>query len=96
MSVDMDGAVVLVGDQVHDVVYGVGTVVELLDNRFVVSYASMRRRMTYNSSGIASTKSVRTLYWRDPVLVAPAKDDVQWSKMRAVCMAVVAAFRGLV
>lgn len=96
MSVTMDGDAVSVGDQVFDVVYGVGTVAELLDNDIVVSYASMRRRMTYNSSGVLRMKSARTLYWRDPILVAPAKADANWSKIRAVCMAVVAAFRGQV
>jgi len=96
MSVNMDGDAVHVGDQVYDLVYGVGTVAELLDSRFVVSYASSSRRLTYNGSGIKGTSSVRTTCWRDPVLVAPAKNDVSWSKIRAVCMAVVAAFRGQV
>lgn len=92
----MDGYEVAVGDRVFDLTNQWGTVEQLLvDNRFVVVFSegTTYRRITYSTSGISSRFRARTLYWHDPILVAPAKPDTGWLKIQQVCRAVIDALR---
>jgi hypothetical protein len=91
----MDGYAVVLHDTVHDVLHGAGKVVELLPTagRFRVKFSSQPSPITYSNDGYASRYSQRTLYWRNPVLVAPFKDDKGWNKISPIISAVIAAFR---
>jgi hypothetical protein len=94
MATTMDGAQVNVGDAVYDVILGTGTVTELtLDNRIKVRFSGVGREGTFTSGGVSGRWNARTLYWRDPVLVAPLKSDAEWARVRSICLAVVAEFQ---
>ncbi len=67
----MDGYDVLVGDSVFDVTRGPGVVESVGDDRFVVAFRDLAT--TYTGTGHGGF-SRRTLYWADPVPVAPSKD----------------------
>lgn len=78
----MDGQKVVVGDTVHDILLGTGTVESVNDDgSFVVAINT--RRMTYQRGGMFS--GVRRLYWRSPVMLIPPKHTSQrWDIIRAV------------
>lgn len=89
---EMDGSPLNVDDVVYDVTLGEGRVEQLLvDGRFTVKFAGVNRSLAFDSRGVTSAYRVRTLFWRNPVLVVPLKDDAQWTKAMAVCRVVVEA-----
>jgi len=76
----MDGAVVVVGDRVHDTAFGAGVVTETrIDHRFVVLFGG-NRRAVYSGTGHTRELVARTLFWHDPAIVPPPKDAVRWSR----------------
>jgi hypothetical protein len=91
----LDSDEVLLGDTVFDVVYGTGTVTELLaDKRFRVTFAG-NKRFVYREDGVrVDSKGRRTLYWHDPVVAIPVKDDISWTKLRQLMTAVLEVVRG--
>lgn len=90
----MDGEAVKIGDEVYDILFGTGTVYELtVDNRLKVRFSGVGREGIYNTSGVSGRWNARTLYWRDPVLVPPVKSDANWTRIRAICLAVITEFR---
>lgn len=92
----MDGATVNVGDRVYDTAYGPGVVEQLLvDSRFVVMFSTVSRRQTYSTSGTGVRFPTRTLFWHDPIIAVPAKDDTGWLKIQQICRAVVETLRVL-
>ena len=78
----MDGAPIIVGDSVHDILHGPGTVVELKANdRVRVRFG--QKYFVYDANGVIVDSGYRrTLYWRDPVLFPPQKDDVNFHLTR--------------
>lgn len=91
---DMDGDVVLVGDTVFDVLFGTGTVTELLvDDRFRVKFPNKNQPMTYSTTGIGVRYSERTLYWHDPVITIPFKSEPKWLALRPVVTDLVNSLR---
>jgi len=89
----MDSFPIIVGDNVHDTAYGPGRVVTLMSgNRFQVAFPQ-GRSYVYNDGGVNSRFTIRTLFWRDPVIAVPTKTDDDWTAIRNVCSAVVAAWR---
>lgn len=94
MAHELDGYEVNLGDTVFDVVYGMGTVKELLaDGRFRVYFAG-KNRFVYGSDGRrVDAKTRRTLYWHDPVIAVPAKDDISWTKLRQLATALIEVMR---
>lgn len=91
---ELDGDEVVLGDTVFDVVYGTGTVKELLaEGRFRVHFAG-NKRFVYRSDGQrVDTSTRRTLYWHDPVIAIPAKDDISWTKLRQLAKAITDTMR---
>jgi hypothetical protein len=91
----MDGAEVYIGDSMHDMQFGRGRVVEILsNNRVILNFAPTNRRYTFNTlTGCMNGRQFRTLFWQDPVLAVPVKDDAQWVLMRNICTSVVNSFR---
>lgn len=89
----LDGDPVKLGDVVHDVVYGAGRVIELRpDGRFRVQFNAVRT-VVYSSTGHSRNNRGRTLYWRDPVLVVPTKDDAIWGVIQRAVRSLVAEIR---
>lgn len=75
----MDNEVVAVGDQVYDTAFGLGVVTEIrIDRRFVVLFEN-HRRSVYAGSGYTRELAHRTLFWRNPILIAPPRNEQRWS-----------------
>lgn len=90
----LDNETVNLNDSVFAVGYGVGRVTELLtDNRFRVRFALTDQTLTYGSDGVMSRARSRSLYWKDPVVVPPSKDDGFWNALRPAIRALVESLR---
>lgn len=90
----LDGSEVNIGDRVFAVGYGSGSVTELLtDNKFRVYFAISQRTVTFDSNGVMARMQARSLFWRDPVLVPPMKDEVMWNRIKPAIVALITAFR---
>jgi len=93
MQADMDGYAVAIGDTVYDTAYGTGRVVMIMSGgRFQVVFPQ-GRSYVYSGGGVNSRFTIRTLYWRDPVIVIPTREDNKWSALQNVCRAVASAIR---
>jgi hypothetical protein len=90
----MDGHDILVGDFVFDTVFNTGVVDRVIEGekKFMVKFGN--RIQTYDSKGNGNF-GIRTLYWRDPVIVAPGKDDDTWAKTTQCAKAINAILRGV-
>lgn len=87
---EMDGETINAGDKVFDLLYGSGTVIELLPvNRFRVTFPSKIHGLVYDVNGVGVRYSRRTLFWYDPVFTAPPKNPVLWSLLRPIIMKLV-------
>lgn len=93
---NFDGAKIDVNDLVHDVLWGSGTVEQIIEaeDKMIVNFGGSRRHW-YNSSGV-SHFPMRTLYWRDPIGgFIPTKDTAKWTVFcelrKAVAQAVFAS-----
>ena len=90
----LDGSEVFIGDSVYGVGYGTGRVSELLsEGKFRVYFASSNRSITFDGNGVMARMAHRCLFWRDPVLAAPFKDEVQWNRIKPVITAAIDAFK---
>lgn len=73
-----DGSDIFIGEMVHDIVFGSGTVQHLLEGekRVVVDFGG--RHYSYNAAGQGHFP-MKTLYWRDPIGgFIPMKDSKKW------------------
>lgn len=68
----MDGYPVSVGDSVYDLLLGGGHVSYVDESQIQVSFGG-GRTLTYSPSGHFGT--VKRLYWTDPILEIPHKND---------------------
>jgi hypothetical protein len=94
--VQMDGDTVVVGDTVFDIVYGPGAVEQLMPaDMFQVRFSSTTgtKSVSYKGTGKSNRFPTRTLYWKDPFLIAPTKNEARWVGIRQVMLAVLAAMR---
>ncbi|CAE6958786.1 hypothetical protein [Paraburkholderia domus] len=87
----LDGYEVLAGDPVYDLYFGDGRVHSLTaDDQIVVSYGS--RMFVYDERGIGQ-HGRRSLYWHNPILVVPMKDERMWSLQRRLNATIADALR---
>lgn len=70
---------VSVNDKVYDIVYGYGQVVDTKFGDIVVRFNN-GMRITFDKTG--SYGGVRRLYWHNPIVVEPTKDNKLWQTMR--------------
>ena len=90
----LDNDPVEVGDKVYDLVFGTGEVSELkVDGRFRVRFATGAH--VYDRTGIRVDANNRTLFWHNPVVTVPQKDDTHWSVARRLCEAMIAELKEL-
>lgn len=78
----LDGYPVIEGDTVHDVVMGSGVVEVSTQESITVYYGT--QRITYLTGG-KGPWPMRTLFWRNPILVTPSKNDDLWSLQTELC-----------
>jgi hypothetical protein len=98
MPVMLDNDPVRVGDVVHDITYGTGRVTELFNENAtfrVLFSAHNNRQIVYSRYGTSRVSFGRTLYWHDPIMVIPRKSEINWMKVRAVCVTVYNAMKDL-
>jgi hypothetical protein len=90
----MEGVETQIGDTVFDVLLKTGRVVQHLPSDSVrVEFGTSRRVITFNQNGVRSGYPARTLYWRDPVIVAPLPSDRQWATIQAAARAMIDVIR---
>lgn len=74
-----DGEEIKIGDLVHDVAFGSGTVDAVLEGEGKIRVQFGPRYYTYNTNGQGHFPA-KTLYWRDPIgSFIPSKNDVRWT-----------------
>lgn len=87
----LDGEVLEVGDAVYDLYFGDGRVKSVTaDNRAVVVFGG--RMFTYDERGVGQ-HGKRSLYWHNPILLVPMKDEQSWSLQRRLNMAIASELR---
>ncbi len=70
--IGMDGKQFTVGDQVHDLLYGGGTVVAVNGTGPYVEFKNLSQQYTH--SGVSMTWKRRMLYWFEPMVVGTTAD----------------------
>lgn len=76
-----------VGESVYDLVWGTGTIAEVLpDARLRVTFAT--RDYVFNDAGQSRSVQRPTLYWHNPVMIVPQKSEPVWNKTVRICRAV--------
>lgn len=76
---------VTTGDRIYDIVQGYGQVVDTAFGDIVVRFDS-GIRITFDSTG--SYGGVRRIYWHNPVVVEPTKDNKKWSTLRTCLLSI--------
>lgn len=74
-----------IGDRVYDVVQGYGRIVDTAFGDIVVRFDS-GVRVAFDKTG--SYNGVRRLFWHDPIVVEPTKDNKHWQTMRECLLSV--------
>lgn len=79
----MDGEAILVGDFVFDMQHGGGAVTALHvpDGLLMVRFSSIPITFKYKENGVRDGASNRTLFWRNPVVIAPTKSETVWGEL---------------
>lgn len=78
----LDGFVVDVGNSLYDILLAqVGQVVAVGGGQITIDFGA-GRTLTYFGNGEIAAR--RRLYWRNPLLTLPRKDDAQWVQLQAV------------
>ncbi|MBN3777431.1 hypothetical protein G3O06_07685 [Burkholderia sp. Ac-20345] len=87
----LDGYDVEPGDYVYDLFFGDGMVKNLTaDGRAVVAFGP--RTFTYNEAGVGQ-HGRRSLYWHNPILLVPMKDEAAWDMQRNLNQAIAQCLR---
>lgn len=93
MTTSLDGEPVVAGDSVYDMVWGPGSVLTVqMSGNFVVRFAGTRTG-TYTPAGVNTRYPGRTLYWRNPVIVVPTKDEGRWTLIHQLVSGIVQSVR---
>lgn len=69
----------VVGDRVYDIVQGYGQIVDTAFGDIVVRFDN-GIRITFDKDG--NYGGVRRLYWHNPIVIEPTKDNRLWQTMR--------------
>lgn len=68
-----------VGDRIYDIVQGYGQIVDTAFGDIAVRFDN-GIRITFDKDG--NYGGVRRLYWHDPIVIEPTKDNKLWQTMR--------------
>lgn len=69
----------VVGDRVYDIVQGYGQIVDTAFGDIVVRFDN-GIRITFDKDG--NYGGVRRLYWHNPIVIEPTKDNRLWQTIR--------------
>ena len=86
----MDGKTIIPNSQVFDTIYGPGIVVDA--DQFVVKFDGHYQR--YIEDGWNTTWKKRTLYWSEPLVIAPDPDIQKANKLKEALLKVKAILEG--
>ena len=81
----ISGENAVIGDRVYDVVHGYGQIVDTAFNDITVRFDN-GIRITFDATG--SYGGVRRLYWHNPIVVEPSKDNKLWQTMRECLLSI--------
>jgi hypothetical protein len=97
MATTLDRELVAQGDSVYAVGLGAGRVVELLlGDKMRVQFSTAGGSgvtRTFDSSGVQTSAPFRTLYWHDPIVAVPLKNEAKWARAVPAVKAVLDLFR---
>lgn len=92
MSVTIDKEVVLVGDGVYDLVQGNGVVTQVTGTSFSASYGG--KVYNYTTGGYFNGQPRQRVFWSDPIVGHPTKNDGVWTIVSNMVVALLAELRG--
>lgn len=81
----LDDAELKLNDRVYDLTNGYGKVSDVSDTGFTVLFLN-RRRISFEVGG--TLQGVRRVFWHNPLVVAPPKDEAQWQHLIRVVVGV--------
>lgn len=81
----LDNQEIVQGDSVYDILEGVGEVTVTTNTAFYVTYGNNVRYQydsTGNRKGNTPNRFPRMVYWHNPVVMLPTKDELVWDKLK--------------
>lgn len=84
-----DGADIFDGDKLWVVGMGPATVIDVNYSGFRIRVAGRTRKVNYQ--GIQSGDQYKTVFWKDPVLAIPSKNNALWSQQKKLALTAVNA-----
>lgn len=91
----LDNQEIVKGDKVFDILEGVGTVIVTSDTTFSVSFGTgifYPYDASGNRKGNTPNRFPRMVYWHDPVVMLPSKDEVVWDKLKLLLLSAYSIF----
>lgn len=82
---ELDGAVINIGDRVYDIANGYGSVSDINDRFFTVQFLN-RRRLTFKDNGMLN--EVRRVFWHNPLVIAPPKSEARWNNFKSLIVSI--------
>lgn len=76
----MDGYQIKSGDKVYDVYRGDGAVTFVGNANITASFNGIQA--VYDLNGVAKKTGLRNLFWFNPAVVAPPKDQALWERRK--------------
>lgn len=80
-----DGADIHQQDRVYVVGLGPATVIDVKANGFRIRVAGRTRKV--NFQGVASGDSYQSVFWKNPIIAKPAKNNMLWSQQAKLALA---------
>lgn len=89
----MDNHGVAVGDKVYDVRYGAGKVAgtDPTTNSIMVDFESPKTQLVFSNTGRHGSNR-RSLFWHNPIVAPPPKDEWRWVEVTHLMKDVVKCF----
>lgn len=83
----LDNQNVTAGDQVYDLVWGYGTVTSTMFDTIQVRFGDGRG---INYTSVGEYGGVRRLYWHNPIVIPPPRDNRLWGTLTQIMQTVAA------
>ena len=91
MQFKFEGAALIEGDSVYVVGQGPAKVIDMKPSYFRIRVAGRVRKVSF--AGIQSGDSYQTVFWRNPIVVKPAKNAALWAAMQRLILSVTQGFQ---
>lgn len=83
---NLDGSTVDIGDSLYCTVLGPGTAELVNPSSVGVRFASSNQLTQYETGGVGPWRR-RTLFWADPIVFVPPKNQTTWGYTRSMLIA---------